>query len=72
MIRRERGASKRKITGTEMSEWLYQIRIKTSEVLSADLRGARTMALSQAVLKIAQQNGMQLVCTFDAFRAYCE
>ncbi|MDA8578928.1 hypothetical protein N9L08_08365 [Rhodobacteraceae bacterium] len=55
-----------------MSEWLYQIRIKTSEVLSSDLRGARTMALSQAVLKIAEQNGMQLVCTFDAFREYCE
>ena len=55
-----------------MSEWLYQIRIKTSEVLSADLRGARAMALSQAVLKIAEQNGMQLVCTFDAFREYCE
>jgi hypothetical protein len=30
------------------------------------------MALSQAVLKIAEQNGMQLVCTFDAFREYCE
>ena len=28
--------------------------------------------MSQAVLKIAQQNGMQLVCTFDAFREYCE
>ena len=55
-----------------MSEWLYQIRIKTSEVLSADLRGARAMALSQAVLKIAEQNRMQLVCTFDAFREYCE
>ena len=55
-----------------MSEWLYQIRIKTSEVLSADLRGARTMALSRAVLKIAEQNGMQLVCHFDAFREYCE
>ena len=55
-----------------MSEWLYQIRIKTSAVLSADLRGARAMALSQAVLKIAKQNGMQLVCTYDAFREYCE
>ena len=55
-----------------MSEWLYQIRIKTSEVMSADLRGARAMGLSQAVLKIAEQNGMQLVCTFDAFREYCE
>ena len=55
-----------------MSEWLYQIRIKTSEVLSADLRGVRSMELSQEVLKIAEQNGMQLVCTFDAFREYCE
>ena len=32
-----------------MSDWLYQIRIKVSEQLSADLRSVNDLGLSKAV-----------------------
>ena len=55
-----------------MSDWLYQIRIKVSEQLSQDLRGVQELELSQAINKIADENGSRIVCTFDAFAEYCE
>tara|TARA_B100000963_G_scaffold343616_1_gene345642 strand:+ start:107 stop:529 length:423 start_codon:yes stop_codon:yes gene_type:complete len=55
-----------------MSEWLYQIRIKVSEKLSEDLRGANDLQLSREIIKIATDNKCRLVCTFDAFTEYCE
>jgi len=55
-----------------MSEWLYQIRIKVSEKLSRDLRGPKVSRLAKEIDKIAEEHSAQLVCTFDAFSAYCE
>ena len=54
-----------------MTDWLYQIRIKVSERLSEDLRGARNLAISKDIYKIAANTGCRLVCTFDAFAEYC-
>ena len=55
-----------------MTDWLYQIRIKVSDKLSEDLRGTHELELSQAINKIAYENGSRIVCTFDAFAEYCE
>lgn len=55
-----------------MSNWLYQIRIKVSNKLSEDLRGANDLELSKQITKIATANDARLVCTFDAFADYCE
>ena len=55
-----------------MTDWLYQIRIKVSDKLSGDLRGMHKLELSQAINKIANENGSRIVCTFDAFSEYCE
>ena len=55
-----------------MSNWLYQIRIKVSNKLSEDLRGANDLELSKQITKIAADNNARLVCTFDAFSDYCE
>ena len=55
-----------------MSNWLYQIRIKVSNKLSEDLRGANDLELSKQITKIATDNDARLVCTFDAFADYCE
>ena len=55
-----------------MSNWLYQIRIKVSNELSEDLRGANDLELSKQITKIAADNNARLVCTFDAFADYCE
>ena len=54
-----------------MTDWLYQIRIKVSERLSEDLRGARNLAISKNIHKIASDTGCRIVCTFDAFADYC-
>ena len=54
-----------------MTDWLYQIRIKVSERLSEDLRGAQSLAISKDINKIASDTGCRLVCTFDAFADYC-
>ena len=55
-----------------MTDWLYQIRIKVSDKLSEDLRGMHELELSQAINRIANENGFRVVCTFDAFAEYCE
>ena len=55
-----------------MTDWLYQIRIKVSDKLSEDLRGMHELELSQAISRIANENGSRIVCTFDAFAEYCE
>ena len=55
-----------------MTDWLYQIRIKVSDKLSEDLRGMQELELSQAINRIAYENGSRVVCTFDAFAEYCE
>ena len=55
-----------------MTDWLYQIRIKVSDKLSEDLRGMHELKLSQAINRIANENGSRIVCTFDAFAEYCE
>ena len=55
-----------------MTDWLYQIRIKVSDKLSEDLRGMQELELSQAISRIANENGSRVVCTFDAFAEYCE
>ena len=53
-----------------MTEWMYQIRIVVTSELSADLRALRTSASGKAISKIAADNEMEPVCTFDAFKAY--
>ena len=55
-----------------MTDWLYQIRIKVSDKLSEDLRGMHELELSQAINRIANENGSRIICTFDAFAEYCE
>ena len=55
-----------------MTNWLYQIRIKVSEQLSHDLRSNEKNEIALSIRKIAQTFGMNLVCTFDAFKAYCD
>ena len=55
-----------------MTDWLYQIRIKVSDKLSEDLRGMHELELSQAINRIANENGSRVVCTFDAFAEYCK
>lgn len=54
-----------------MSEWLYQIRIKVSENISNDLRDMCQLNLSKKLKQIAKTHQMALVCTYDAFEAYC-
>ena len=54
-----------------MSEWLYQIRIKVTENISNDLRDMYQQNLSKNLKKIAEYHQMVLVCTYDAFEAYC-
>ena len=54
-----------------MSEWLYQIRIKVSENISNDLRDMCQLNLSKKLKQIAKTHQMELVCTYDAFEAYC-
>jgi hypothetical protein len=55
-----------------MSEWLYQIRIKVTENISEDLRSKQKQSLSKKLKKIADKYNMSLVCTFEAFKEYCD
>ena len=55
-----------------MSEWLYQIRIKVTENISEDLRSKQKQSLSKKIKKIADTYNMTLVCTFEAFKEYCD
>lgn len=54
-----------------MTQWLYQIRIKVSEKLSAALRSAADHAEAKKLHVIAQKHGTRMVCTFDGFSDYC-
>jgi len=55
-----------------MSEWLYQIRIKVTENISEDLRSKQKQSLSKKLKTIADIYNMSLVCTFEAFKEYCD
>ncbi len=55
-----------------MTNWLYQIRIVVTPELSADLRSLRSSTTAKLITKIATDNSMELICTYDAFKAYCD
>ena len=55
-----------------MTAWLYQIRIVVTSELSNDLRSSGTSTTAKKVTEITKKYHMQAVCTFDAFKAYCE
>ena len=55
-----------------MSDWLYQVRIRVSENLSESLRSGNHTDLAQKLDKISYDHGMSLVCTYDAFKGYCD
>ena len=54
-----------------MTTLLYQIRIKVTDRISNDLRTAKAEQTTKRLLEIAENSGMELVCTFDAFKDYC-
>ena len=55
-----------------MTEWFYQIRIFVTSDLSADLRSFQYSAAAKAILKVATDNSMEPICTYDAFKGYCD
>ena len=55
-----------------MSDWLYQIRIRVSESLSESLRSGKHSGLAGKLDEISSRHGMSLVCTYDAFKGYCD
>ena len=55
-----------------MSEWQYQVRIRTSERLSRTLRTDDTSSLADKLRAISHSHGMTIVNTFDAFKGYCD
>ena len=55
-----------------MSEWQYQVRIRTSERLSRTLRTDDTSSLADKLRAISRSHGMTIVNTFDAFKGYCD
>ncbi len=55
-----------------MAEWLYQIRIKVTQELSVALRSKEKNEDTVRLQEIEETFGMKLVCTFDAFKAYCD
>ena len=55
-----------------MSDWLYQVRIRVSENLSESLRSGNHSDLAKKLDKISNDHGMSLVCTYDAFKGYCD
>ena len=55
-----------------MSDWLYQVRIRVSEGLSESLRSGRPTDLANNLERISNDHGMSLVCTYDAFKGYCD
>ena len=55
-----------------MSDWLYQVRIRVSESLSASLRIGKHKGLAGKLNEISKTHGMSLVCTYDAFKGYCD
>ena len=61
-----------KRTRKQMSDWLYQVRIRVSDNLSESLRSGNHTDLAQKLDKISNDHGMSLVCTYDAFKGYCD
>ena len=55
-----------------MSDWLYQVRIRVSERLSESLRSGNHTDLANNLDKISNDHGMSLICTYDAFKGYCD
>ena len=55
-----------------MSDWLYQVRIRVSESLSVSLRTGKHTGLAGKLDEISRAHGMSLVCTYDAFKGYCD
>ena len=55
-----------------MSDWLYQVRIRVSERLSESLRNGSYTDLGNNLEGISNDHGMSLVCTYDAFKGYCD
>ena len=53
------------------SDWLYQVRMRVSQSLADDLRGAQVFDLSRKIIKITHEHGARLVCVYDGFRDYC-
>ena len=55
-----------------MSDWQYQVRIRVSERLSESLRSGNHTDLANNLDRISNDHGMSLVCTYDAFKGYCD
>lgn len=55
----------------KMSDWLYQVRLKSSEELSNALRTNQPSTHADQLRAIASNYNMNIVCTLDAFREYC-
>ena len=55
-----------------MSDWLYQVRIRVSESLSESLRSGKHSGLAGKLGDISSTHGVSLVCTYDAFKGYCD
>lgn len=53
------------------SDWLYQVRMRVSQSLADDLRGAQVFDLSRKIINITHEHGARLVCVYDGFRDYC-
>ena len=56
---------------SDESDWLYQVRMRVSQSLADDLRGARDSDLSKEIVNITHGHGARLVCVYDGFRDYC-
>ena len=55
-----------------MSDWQYQVRIRTSDRLSQTLRCGGSSNLADKLTAISHSHGMTIVNTYDAFKKYCE
>ena len=56
---------------SDVSDWLYQVRMRVSQSLADDLRGTQDWDLSKAIFKTTHDHGARLVCVYDGFRDYC-
>ena len=57
--------------GFNLSNWLYQVRLKLSMELSNVLRTNQVSTRADQIRTIASNYDMNIVCTFDAFQEYC-
>ena len=53
------------------TKWMYQVRIRVSDVLSKNLRTNKPTKTAENILAIAKKHGTRPVCTYDAFCDYC-